>query len=423
MGILKVGAGAAASVLEDSWREYFYCPSLEADVLAKKGENRRSGRSRNTKGSENLISNGSLIAVNEGQCMMIVDQGQIVEFCSEPGEYVYDQSAEPSIFYGGLKKGILDSFRQFGKRFTMGGDTGRDQRIYYFNMKEIVGNKYGTANPVPFRVVDANIGLDMDISIRCHGEYAYRIVDPILFYKNVCGNVEEEYRRDEIDSQLKSELLTALQPAFGKISSMGIRYSALPSHADDLADALNEVLSEQWDGHYGIAVSSVGINSVTASPEDEAMIKELQRSAVFRNPGMAAARLTDAQARAMEEAAKNPNAGPMMAFAGMNMASRAGGADAAALFAMNQAMGQAGNQPGTAPMGQPGTPAGTAPMGQAAAPAANQPGTWTCACGSVNTGNFCPQCGKPKPAGGAWVCACGAENTGNFCTQCGKPRP
>ena len=399
MGILKVGAGAAASVLEDSWREYFYCPSLEADVLAKKGENRRSGRSRNTKGSENLISNGSLIAVNEGQCMMIVDQGQIVEFCSEPGEYVYDQSAEPSIFYGGLKKGILDSFRQFGKRFTMGGDTGRDQRIYYFNMKEVVGNKYGTANPVPFRVVDANIGLDMDISIRCHGEYAYRIVDPILFYKNVCGNVEEEYRRDEIDSQLKSELLTALQPAFGKISSMGIRYSALPSHADDLADALNEVLSEQWDGHYGIAVSSVGINSVTASPEDEAMIKELQRSAVFRNPGMAAARLTDAQARAMEEAAKNPNAGPMMAFAGMNMASRAGGADAAALFAMNQT------------------------MGQAAAPAANQPGTWTCACGSVNTGNFCPQCGKPKPAGGAWVCACGAENTGNFCTQCGKPRP
>ena len=399
MGILKVGAGAAASVLEDSWREYFYCPSLEADVLAKKGENRRSGRSRNTKGSENLISNGSLIAVNEGQCMMIVDQGQIVEFCSEPGEYVYDQSAEPSIFYGGLKKGILDSFRQFGKRFTMGGDTGRDQRIYYFNMKEIVGNKYGTANPVPFRVVDANIGLDMDISIRCHGEYAYRIVDPILFYKNVCGNVEEEYRRDEIDSQLKSELLTALQPAFGKISSLGIRYSALPSHADDLADALNEVLSEQWDGHYGIAVSSVGINSVTASPEDEAMIKELQRSAVFRNPGMAAARLTDAQARAMEEAAKNPNAGPMMAFAGMNMASRAGGADAAALFAMNQT------------------------MGQAAAPAANQPGTWTCACGSVNTGNFCPQCGKPKPAGGAWVCACGAENTGNFCTQCGKPRP
>ena len=210
---------------------------------------------------------------------------------------------------------------------------------------------------------------------------------------------------------MKSELLTALQPAFGKISSMGIRYSALPSHADDLADALNEVLSEQWDGHYGIAVSSVGINSVTASPEDEAMIKELQRSAVFRNPGMAAARLTDAQARAMEEAAKNPNAGPMMAFAGMNMASRAGGADAAALFAMNQAMGQAG------------IPAGTAPMGQAAAPAANQPGTWTCACGSVNTGNFCPQCGKPKPAGGAWVCACGAENTGNFCTQCGKPRP
>ena len=403
MGILKVGMGAAKSVLEDQWREYFYCPSLSTDVLVRKGENRRSDRSQNLKGSSNLISNGSIIAVNEGQCMLIVDQGKVAELCAEAGEYVYDQSAEPSIFYGSLKKGILDSFRQFGRRFSMGGDTGRDQRVYFINTKEIVGNKYGTANPVPFRIVDSNIGLDMDISIRCHGEYAYRIMDPILFYKNVCGNVESEYRREQIDSQLKSELLTALQPAFGKISSMGIRYSALPSHADDLANALNEVLSDQWDGQYGIEVSSIGINSVKASAEDEAMIKELQRNAVFRNPGMAAAHLVDAQAEAMQEAAKNKNAGPFLAFAGLDMASKSGGASAGDLFAMDGNNGGSGLKQGFA--------------------AAQKRDSWTCSCGSVNTGNFCPQCGKPKPAPQTWTCSCGSVNTGNFCPQCGKPKP
>ena len=245
MGILKVGAGALKSVLEDQWREYFYCPSMEADVLVKKGENRKSKRSYNTKGSDNLISNGSIIAVNEGQCMMIVDQGAIVEVCAEAGEFVYDTSAEPSIFYGNLGKSIGDSFKQFGKRFTMGGDTARDQRVYFFNTKEIVGNKYGTANAVPFRVVDQNIGLDMDIAIRCHGEYSYRMVDPILFYKNICGNIEEDYTRDKIDSQLRSELLTALQPAFAKISGMGVRYSALPGHTVELANALSAVLKHK----------------------------------------------------------------------------------------------------------------------------------------------------------------------------------
>ena len=211
MGILKVGIQAAKSVLADQWREYFYCPSMEADVLVKKGENRRAKRGFLSRESDNLISNGSIIAINEGQCMMIV-------VCGEAGEFVYDTSAEPSVFYGDLGESVKRSLQQFGRRVSMGGDTGRDQRVYFFNTKEILGNKYGTANPVPFRVVDANIGLDIDIEIRCHGEYAYRIADPVLFYKNICGNVEGEFTRDRIDSQLKSELLTALQPAFAKIS-------------------------------------------------------------------------------------------------------------------------------------------------------------------------------------------------------------
>jgi membrane protease subunit (stomatin/prohibitin family) len=301
----------------------------------------------------------------------------------------------------------------------MGGDTGKDQRIYFFNTKEILGNKYGTANPVPFRVVDQNIGLDIDIAIRCHGEYAYKIKDPILFYKNICGNVQNEYKRDEIDSQLKSELLTALQPAFAKISEMGIRYSALPGHTQELADALNEVLFEKWGGRYGIAISTFGISSVNASEEDEKMIKELQRNAAFRNPAMAAAQLVGAQASAMQAAAENQNAGPMMAFAGMNMAGQAGGANVQNLFAM-------GAQQQTTQTPASGMAAG-ASGGQAAAASGAQTAGWTCACGAAgNIGKFCSECGQPKPVPAAtafWTCSCGTQNKGKFCSECGKAKP
>ena len=433
MGLLKVGLSAAGSVLADQWREYFYCPALEADVLARKGVKRSGGRNYNTKGSDNIISNGSIIAVNEGQCMIIVDQGAVAEVCAEAGEFVFDTSAEPSIFYGDLKKGIADSFQTFGKRFTLAGDTGKDQRIYFFNTKEIIGNKYGTASPVPFRVVDANIGLDMDIAIRCHGEYAYKMVDPILFYKNLCGNVEEDFTRDKIDSQLKSELLTALQPAFAKVSAMGVRYSALPGHTMEVAEALNEILSEKWDGRYGLEISAFGVNSVKASDEDEATIKELQKMAVYRNPNMAAAQLAGAQAEAMKAAAANTSTGPMMAFAGMNMAAGAGGMNAKDLFAMGQQpqfmgqqsqfMGQQSQfmgqqaQAGAQFAGQ--NPAGGEGKRQAAKDA------WTCSCGTAgNTGKFCVECGKPKPEeAGFWTCSCGTKNKGKFCMECGAKKP
>lgn len=424
MGILKVGAGALSSVLADQWREYFYCPSMEEDVLVTKGAKRQGQRNYNTKGSDNLISNGSIIAVNEGQCMIIVDQGAIVEVCAEAGEFVYDSSSEPSIFYGSLKESIVASFKQFAKRVGFAGDTAKDQRIYYFNTKEILGNKYGTANPVPFRVVDQNIGLDIDIAIRCHGEYAYKIVDPILFYKNICGNVEADYTRDKIDSQLKSEMLTALQPAFGKISDMGIRYSALPGHTMELAKVLNEVLAENWAKRYGIEISSIGVNSVKAPEEDEKMIKELQKNAVFRNPGMAAAHLTSAQADAMKAAASNTSTGPMMAFAGMNMANNAGGINTNTLFQMaseQQAAVPAGGAGAAVAPGQ-ARPAGAGiPAGAASA----QNDSWTCSCGQAgNTGKFCMGCGKQKEEPKkTWTCVCGTENSGKFCVNCGKQKP
>ena len=404
MGLIKAALGSAGGVLADQWKEYFYCESMPADVLVTKAHKKVSGRSSNKHGSENIISNGSVIAVNDGQCMLIVEQGKVVDVCAEPGEYTYDTSSEPSIFCGGLGAGVKAAFQQVGKRFTFGGEPPKDQRVYFVNTKELVGNKYGTPNPVPFRVVDMNIGLDMDITIRCFGEYSYQIANPVLFYTNVCGNVEQDYTRDEIDGQLKSELMTALQPAFARISEMGIRYSALPGHTQELSDVLNKVLSDKWDNLRGIRIVSLGVSSVKASEEDEAMIKELQRNAVFRNPTMAAAQMVGAQASAMQSAASNEKTGPAMAFAAMNMAANVGGANAQNLFTMGQQQ---------AAQAQPMQPSAPAPVPQA---------EWTCSCGTVNTGKFCSECGSPRPAG-PWTCSCGTVNTGKFCSECGKPRP
>lgn len=413
MGLIKAIKGAVSSVVADQWLEYFYCDSLDEDVLVKKGQKKINGKSSNTKGEENIISNGSLIAVNEGQCMIIVEQGKVVDFCAEAGEFRYDKSTEPSLFYGNLGENIKNTFITIGKRWTFGGDTAKDQRVYYFNTKEIMGNKYGTASPVPFRVVDQNIGLDVDIAIRCNGEYSYKITDPLLFYTNVCANVQDEFLRSEIDSQLKAELMTALQPAFAKISAMGIRYSAVPAHTMELADALNEVLSAKWSKLRGIEIVSFGVNAMKASEEDEAMIKELQKNAVLRNPNMAAATLAGAQAEAMKAAAANTSAGPMMAFAGMNMATQAGGMNAQQLFQMGAA------QQTAAPV--QAAPAQAAPT--QAAPA--QSAGWSCTCGSTgNTGKFCSECGAPQPAPAVgWTCACGAVNKGKFCSECGTKKP
>ncbi len=404
MGLIKAITGAISSVVADQWEEYFICESLDEDVLVAKGQKRTKGRASNNNGEDNIISNGSIIVVNAGQFMIIVDQGKVVEFCGEPGAFKYDTSSEPSLFCGSLGENIKRTFATVGKRFTFAGDTAKDQRVYYFNTKEIIGNKYGTANPVPFRVVDKNIGLDVDISIRCNGEYSYRIEDPLLFYTNVCGNVDDVYERRKIDSQLKTELMTALQPAFAKISDMGIRYSAIPAHTMELADALNDVLSEKWFELRGLKIVSFGVNTMKASEEDEAMIKELQKTAVLRNADMAAATLAGAQAEAMKAAASNTATGPMMAFAGMNMATQAGGMNANALFEMSAA--------------QKAAAAASAPAA-APAPAVG----WTCACGAGgNTGKFCSECGAQNPNAG-WTCACGAVNKGKFCSECGSKKP
>ena len=422
MGLVRAAGAALSTMMGDQWREYFYCNALDNDTLMLKGEKRIGPKSSNTNGADNIISNGALIAVNDGQCMIIVEQGAIVEVCAEPGEFVFDSSTEPSIFYGDLGENLVNSFKTFVKRFAFGGDTAKDQRIYYFNTKEIIGNKYGTANPVPFRVLDKNIDLDIEIALRAHGEFTFRLMDPILFYKNLAGNVEKDYKKQEIESQLRSELLTKLQPAFARIAETGVRYYQITAHTDELGQILNELLSKSWGEHYGIEMTAFGISSVTAPEEDIEMIKQLQKNAVYRNATMAAANLTAAQADAMRAAASNESTGPMMAFAGMNMANQVGGVNAGNLYAMGA------EQQNAAAAANANTPAGNAesPAPAAAASVAGvaTASDWTCPkCGHEhNNGKFCSECGTAKAED--WTCPeCGhTGNKGKFCSECGHKK-
>lgn len=408
MGLIKAITGAAGGVLADQWKEFFYCDSLGADVLCKRGQKKVSGRSSNTKGDESIISNGSIISVADGQCMMIVEQGKVVEVCAEPGEFKWDSSTEPSIFTGSFGQSLAETFKNIGKRFTFGGEAPKDQRVYYFNTKELIGNKYGTASPVPFRVVDQRAGIDIDISVRCFGEYSYKIVDPIIFYTNVCSNVAEEYTRDNLDSQLRSELLTALQPAFARISEMGVRYSSVPGHTTELSELLKNELSSKWKAARGIEIQNVGVSSIKAEEDDEKMLKELQKNTAYTDPTRAAAALVGAQTDAMRTAAGNPN-GAAMAFMGMNMAGQAGGVNASQLFQMGQS-------------NQAAQPAATQAPVNAAPVNTNVQSAWKCSCGATVTGKFCSECGSPKPAE-EWKCSCGVVNKGKFCAECGAKRP
>ena len=405
MGLLKAGFGALGGVLADQWKEYFYCEALPTEVLVRKGQKRVSGRSSNTKASDNLISNGSVVAVADGQCMIIVEQGKIVEVCAEPGEFVYDSSTEPSIFAGKLGSSILDTFKAIGKRFTFGGDTGKDQRVYYFNTKEIIGNKFGTPSPIIFEVMNKRIGMSRTVNVRCNGVYSYVISNPLLFYTKVCGNVEYEYTRDLIDEQMRTEFISALQPAFGALAEQELRPAQLPAKVNELKKAMNDALQYEWVESRGITVEKIALNPITLTDEDMKKIQQMEDAATMgSNPFMMAGRMTDATATAMETAAGN-TAGAMTGFMGMGMAGGAmgGGFNAAQQF-YNAGVQQVQQNAPAAP----------------AAPAAEG---WKCACGAVNTGKFCAECGSPKPTDDGWTCACGSVNKGKFCPECGSPKP
>jgi membrane protease subunit (stomatin/prohibitin family) len=408
MGLIKALTGAVGGVMADQWLEFFVCESLDANVLAAKGQKKISKRSSNTKGEDNIISNGSGIVVNKGQAAIIVDNGRIAEFCADEGHYTYDQSSEASVFYGSLDAAIIGTLKNMAERFKYGGSPGKDQRVYYFNTKEIMGNKYGTPNPIPFLVFDTYTNFRSTINLRINGEYSYRLNNPALFFANVCGNVEDVYTRDNLDSQLKSEIVTNLGAA---LKELGVgEYHEITFHTAKLADILNTLLSSKWREHRGIEIVNFGL-TCTASPEDEARIKKMQDAAAMSNPALAAGRLVDAQANAMETAAGNTG-GAMTGFMGMGMAGQAGGMNPQALFQMGaqQAAAQQAAQQQAAPQQQ------ASPQQPAAG--------WTCSCGKTgNTGKFCSDCGKPMPSS-TWDCSCGKTgNTGKFCAECGNPKP
>ncbi len=409
MGLIKAALGAAGGTLADTWKEFFYCEAIDNETLVVRGEKQTSGRSSNTRGNDNIISNGSGIAVADGQCMIIVDQGRVVEICAEPGEFTYDTSAEPSLFTGDLDAGISETLNTMGRRMGYGGDTGRDQRVYYFNIKEITDNKFGTANPVPFRVVDRNVNLDLDVSIRCSGVFSYKIVDPVLFYTNVCGNVSSVYRKNEIKDQLKLEFISALQPAFAELSELQIRPNQIVAHTAELEEAMNRQLSAKWRELRGLEIVSIAIGSLSLPEDDQQMIKETQRAGALRDPSLAAGTIAGAQAEAMKTAAGN-DGGAMNGFVGMGMAMNAGGSSVKDLYSMSRQESGQDNA-----------------SHEAAATAAGQGGAWTCpACGKTGLdGKFCPECGtkKPEVSKKKFCPNCGKELPagGRFCPECGTP--
>ena len=428
MGLIKAGIGALGGVLADQWKEFFYCEALDMDTLVVKGQKRVSGRSSNTKGSDNLISNGSGIAVADGQCMIIVEQGKIVEVCAEPGEYTYDTSTEPSIFAGKFGESLKNTFKAIGKRFTYGGDTGKDQRVYYFNTKEIMGNKFGTPSPIIFEVMNKRIGFSRTVNVRCNGMYSYVISDPLVFYTKVCGNVEQAFTRDQIDEQMRTEFISALQPAFGALAELELRPAQLPAKVNELKRAMNEALQYEWVESRGISVEKIALNPITLNPEDMQKIQEMEDSMSYgSNAAMALGRMTAAQANAMETAAGN-TAGAMTGFMGMGMAANMGGGfNAAQQIAAMQQQQQAQQPAAPAQDGWKCACGATATGKFCPECGAKKPepvAGWKCSCGATATGKFCPECGSPKPAdSGSWTCACGAQNTGKFCQNCGSKKP
>ena len=401
MGLIKAGLGALGGVLADQWKEFFYCEALDMDTLVIKGQKRVDGRSSNTKGNDNVISNGSRIAVADGQCMIIVEQGKVVEVCAEPGEYTYDSSTEPSIFAGSFGDSLKQTFRAVGKRFTYGGDTGKDQRVYYINTKEIMGNKFGTPSPIIFEVMNKRIGFSRTVNVRCNGVYSYIISNPLQFYTRIAGNISDVFTRDILDEQLKAEFVDALQPAFGTLAEMELRPAQIPAKAKELKQAMNEALKYEWAESRGISVEKIALNPITLNPEDMKKIQEMEDSTSYgSNAAMAMGRAVTASANAMETAAGN-SAGAMTGFIGMGMAGNMMGGG----FNMAQQIASFQQQQ------------------QQAAPAPASDG-WKCSCGATPTGKFCPECGSPKPAESAgWTCSCGTVNKGKFCQNCGSKKP
>lgn len=413
MGLIKAGIQAVRGTLADQWVDYIRCDAMPETILMRPGKRVVGKGSSNVHGSDNIISDGSKIDIADGQCMLIVENGRIVDFCQEPGQYVYDSKTQPSLLGGGFDD-LGESFKQVGKRFAAGGIATDTQKVYYVNLLEIHGNKIGVGN-IPFR--DSEFGFT--VKVQGFGTYSYRIKNPLLFYTNLAGNTDGIYERKTIETQLKNELSMSLQPALGKIASMGISYDQLINYPKEIGMALNKELTEDWEKRRGIVIESVAFASLTVDDESADKIAKFQEARVFTNPDMLRSQMGLSQSEAFANMGKNPGGANPSDMMGMAMGA----------MSMNMMSGMGGvMQTPTGGTQVPTCPTPTPPVVPVVNKPAEAPGgteaTWTCGCGKVNTGKFCADCGKPKPAQDHWSCpSCGAANMGRFCSECGSKKP
>ncbi len=408
MGIIKAVATAVGGALADQWLEVMEPGNMGDQTVFTSGVKIRKGS--NTKGTDNVVSDGSVIHVYPNQFMMIVDGGKVIDYTAEEGYYTVKNSSMPSLFNGQFKDTLKESF----DRIRYGGETPRLQKVFYVNLQEIKGIKFGTRNPVNYYDSFYNA----ELFLRAHGTYSIKITDPLLFYAQVVPKNVNRLEISSINEQYMNEFLEALQASINKMSAEGERISFVASKGTVLSRHMSEVLDEDWKRIRGFEVMSVGIASISYNEESQKLINMRNQGAMLSDPGVREGYVQGAIARGLEAAGSNAN-GSMAGFMGMGVGMNAAGGfmGTASAANMQQMQMNANNQNGRNPQGAGGYGRGLA--GGAKTSTAN---TWVCRCGAANTGKFCSECGSPKPDDSSWVCRCGAVNTGRFCSECGNPK-
>lgn len=398
MGLIKAIKETIGGSLGDQWLEVIEPEDMGTQTVMTGGV--RTGKGANKKKDQDVISNGSVIHVYEGQFMMLLDGGKIVDYSAEPGYFTVDNSSMPSMFSGSLEEALASSF----DRFRYGGASPVAQKVLYINLQEIKGIRFGTRSPINYfdRFYNA------ELFLRAHGTYSVRITDPIRFYGEVLPKNQDQVEIGEINEQFLFEFLDALQAAINRMSADGVSISYVPSKSRELSRYMADTLDEDWKKQRGMEIQSVAIASVSYDEESQKLIHMRNQGAMLGDPSIREGYMQGAVARGLEAAGKN-GAGSAMGFMGMGMGMQAAGDVLSSASRTNrQQMQEEGLKTG------PAAPRGNGAGGGAA---------WTCACGQENTGKFCSECGKPRPQTDVWVCSCGQENTGKFCSECGKPRP
>lgn len=419
MGILKAAATAVGGALADQWLEVIEPGEMSDRTIFAAGV--RTRRGSNVKGTENTVSNGSVIHVYPNQFMMVVDGGKVVDYTAEEGYYTVNNSTLPSLFNGQFGDALKESFN----RVRYGGMTPTLQKVFYVNLQEIKGIKFGTRNPINY----FDNFYNAELFLRAHGTYSIKIMDPLLFYAEVIPKSKDRVEIESINEQYLSEFLEALQSSINQMSADGIRISYVASKGRELGKYMADVLDEDWRRMRGIEIQSVGVASISYNEESQKLINLRNQGAMLSDPSIREGYVQGAVAEGLRNAGSNSN-GAMAGFMGMGMGMQAGGGFMGAASATNLQQMQMGQANMAAQAGMPnmaGQPAAAGMaanqaggQGQAAAPAPKSD-SWTCGCGAVNTGKFCGECGSPRPAA-SWTCSCGTVNTGKFCSECGKPR-